>query len=344
MTTAISELVPSATISRIGLMHVERYWQKAQLDRARVLPEEIKSKEWMLDNTLLSALGLGLKQTLGFLYMTQPSLKQFENWIIATAGLPSAETIDAFNAVVSGRNNIQPYNALNDTTALSDDDLAHWNREGYVILRNAVPVADCEAVIETMCHHLGINRTDPSTWYRDHSDILEGMASILQHPTLQKVRSTKKIRAAFEQLWGRKDIWLKTDCAGFNPPETDNYRFMGSPLHWDVSLHPRIPFSTQGILYLSDTAAEQGAFSLVPGFQHKINHWLSSLPEGTNPREEALSTLGSDVKKIAANAGDMIIWQQALPHCATPNKSNKPRFVLYINYLPVDREVNPDWK
>jgi ectoine hydroxylase-related dioxygenase (phytanoyl-CoA dioxygenase family) len=159
---------------------------------------------------------------------------------------------------------------------------------------------------------------------------------------LQKIRNTQRIRIAFEQLWKRKDLWLKIDSAGFNPPQTDDWQFPGHGLHWDVSLQPPIPFSTQGILYLTDTSEEQGAFSLVPGFHHKIDAWLASLRESADPRKEDLEALG--VKRIGANAGDMIIWQQALPHGSSPNMSDKPRFAQYINYLPADRQIHPGWK
>ncbi|WP_220472639.1 phytanoyl-CoA dioxygenase family protein [Spirosoma foliorum] len=47
---------------------------------------------------------------------------------------------------------------------------------------------------------------------------------------------------------------------------------------------------------------------------------------------------------IAANAGDFIIWHQALPHGSSPNRSREPRFVQYINYAPSNIEVNPDWQ
>jgi hypothetical protein len=57
-------------------------------------------------------------------------------------------------------------------------------------------------------------------------------------------------------------------------------------LHWDVSLARPIPFGLQGILYLADTAANQGAFTCVPGFHRKIDSWLENLPAGSDPRAE----------------------------------------------------------
>ena len=48
----------------------------------------------------------------------------------------------------------------------------------------------------------------------------------------------------------------------------------GPHLHWDVSVKTPIPLGTGGILYLTDTPPEQGAFTLVPGFQRWGEAWL----------------------------------------------------------------------
>jgi ectoine hydroxylase-related dioxygenase (phytanoyl-CoA dioxygenase family) len=41
---------------------------------------------------------------------------------------------------------------------------------------------------------------------------------------------------------------------------------------------------------------------------------------------------------VLGNAGDFVIWHQALPHCATPNTSNLPRMVQYLTYLPIENQ------
>jgi ectoine hydroxylase-related dioxygenase (phytanoyl-CoA dioxygenase family) len=99
-------------------------------------------------------------------------------------------------------------------------------------------------------------------------------------------------------------------------------------------LLPPIPFRLQGLLYLTDVQQNSGAFHCVPGFHNKIEDWLSSLPKNANPREIALKELMPE--PVLGNAGDFIIWHQALPHCATPNHSNLPRMVQYLTYFPND--------
>ncbi len=108
-----------------------------------------------------------------------------------------------------------------------------------------------------------------------------------------------------------------------------------------ISLKTPIPFGLQGILYLTDTLPNQGAFTVVPGFHNKIEQWLTNLPDGVNPREEAVNLL--DPFSVAANAGDFIIWHHALPHSSSPNASTLPRFVQYMSYAPLHAQVQDEW-
>jgi ectoine hydroxylase-related dioxygenase (phytanoyl-CoA dioxygenase family) len=48
-------------------------------------------------------------------------------------------------------------------------------------------------------------------------------------------------------------------------------------------------------------------------------------------------------KPIAGRAGDLVIWHDALPHGASPNRSRMPRIVQYIRMYPTQREVADVW-
>jgi Phytanoyl-CoA dioxygenase (PhyH) len=330
-------LPPSTETSALGLMHLKRFWRKIMLKRSGQFDEEQWKTEWQLDKTLLSVLGLGLEQTLIYVFQYAPAFEEFEQWILNTSGIPTGEQIDKFNSMFDEMPDIgKPIPSV-----LSTEELAFWEENGYLILKNAIPKEDCQATVDLICEFLGLKLDDPATWYGDHTSRQGIMIQLFQHPLLQKNRQSARIRKAYEQLWQRTDIWVTTDRVGFNPPETEKWKFPGPDLHWDCSLDLPIPFNLQGILYLADTASNQGAFTLVPRFHHRISAWLPSLPEGTNPRTENLHALGS--LPIAAEAGDFIIWHQALPHGSSPNTSSKPRFVQYINYQPADFTAQKNW-
>jgi len=342
MDTQELELSPSAEMGSLGVVHLKRYWQKAMAKRQGTLKQGALHEEWQTDTILLGVLGLGLEQTTGYVYGEAPTFGQFEEWILkVNNGFIPKEKILAFNNFIL-KDETVINNGEAEEDVLSDEDLAFWQTNGYVIVRNAVPKEDCDAVTGAICDFIDIKLDEPETWYKPHPGRLGIMVQLFQHPALEKNRKNAKIRRAYEQLWGRKDIWMNADRVGFNPPETAGYKFPGPYLHWDVSLDLPIPFGLQGILYLSDTAPNQGAFTLVPGFQHSIESWINSLPAGANPRQQNLYALGA--KPIAANAGDFIIWHQALPHGSSPNTSTAPRIVQYIKYEPLDLEMKEVWK
>jgi ectoine hydroxylase-related dioxygenase (phytanoyl-CoA dioxygenase family) len=111
-------------------------------------------------------------------------------------------------------------------------------------------------------------------------------------------------------------------------------------MHWDTSLARPITFFTQGILYLTDTTADQGALRLVPGFHHRIDTWLDDLGD-TDPR---MIDLEADARCIGAGAGDLIIWRCELPHGPAPNLADRPRLAQYINMYPANLTTNPEWR
>ncbi len=324
----------------LGIRFIPRYWKRSWLKKNGQLNQEAYQEEWNIDNALLNALGLGLEQTIIQVYQHCRSLEEFERWIGSTVDLDQLkDRIRQFNEFIEQGMNQGLSEEIG--TVLRPDEWKFWEENGYIIIKNAISKEDAQATVQLICEHINIDPNDPQTWYHPHPSRQGIMIQLFQHEQLEKNRHSKKIRQVYEQLWGRKDIHVNTDRVGFNPPETDHWKFPGPRMHWDVSLALPIPFGLQGILYLADTALNQGAFTLVPGFHLKIEEWIHSLPPGTNPRTRDMDELGP--LPIAAEAGDFIIWHQALPHGSSPNRSEKPRYVQYFNYAPLDVEHQEKW-
>ena len=271
---------------------------------------------------LVEQLGKGMEETMRYLYAQRPSLEEFIEWIHPATTNPAAEE-------------------RIEEDVLTAEDLAFWNENGYIVIKNAVTPRQAADAEQAIWQYLGANPAQPETWYRGHEDLRGMMLTFYHHPALEANRKSPRIRRAYEQLYGTTDIHRNLDKVSFNPPENNNYYFLGSPLHWDVSLKQPIPFRLQGLLYLTDTDAHNGAFHCVPGFHRTVGQWMDSLPEGVNPRDEALATLIPI--PITGNAGDFIIWHQALPHCATPNRGQTPRMVQYFTYLRPDIVAQDVW-
>lgn len=342
MTTGTSYIADTFETGKTGIYFLKRFWSRIETKKQMPGANDSLADEWTTVTAMLDALGLGIEQVITYLYGSNNSFEEFEDWVIARNGnvLP-VEKIDRFNKFLR-KDTMQETSAVDEPDVLTAADLQFWEENGYVILHEAITSEACQATEELIWQYLGMDKHDPSTWYKMHDDKQGIMVQLFQHPVLQANRESKRIRKAYEQLWGTSDLWINTDRVGFNPPETDQWKFPGPHMHWDVSLTLPIPFGLQGILYITDTAAEQGAFTLVPGFHHRIEKWIHSLPPGTDPRMEDLHALGS--KPVAGKAGDFIIWHHALPHGSRPNTTKIPRIVQYINLHPANREVKKEWR
>jgi hypothetical protein len=216
---------------------------------------------------------------------------------------------------------------------LSEEQIAFWDANGYLVISGLLPKADVERAQKAVWEHLEMDPDDPETWYQRKSD--HGiMVQLFDHPALETIRRSPRVRSIFAQMWKSNALWISTDRVSFNPPERPGYEFPGPRLHWDVSVDPPIPFGVQGLIYLTDTAADQGAFTCVPGFHNRIESWLENLPQGADPRTEEMYSLGA--KPIPGKAGDLVIWHQALPHGSSPNRASRPRIVEYVTMFPAD--------
>jgi hypothetical protein len=337
MPSDIATQIPVASseeTGRLGVRHLKRFWS------LRLQPEP-QDSDWVADNTLLCGLRVGLRETYDYLFTAKPSFDDFESWILEKNGGPFNPTlVAALNTGLSDAGLAgQPADAYAEPV-LSPAELAFWDEHGYVVLHDAVTPENCQNAIAAICEYLAVDLNRPDTWYQGpqgHSIWIP----LLHHPALWANRESPRIHRAFAQLWGREDLWASVDQAGFNPPERPGWKFPGPHLHWDVSVARPVPFGVQGILYLADTAADQGAFTCVPGFHREIESWLEALPEGADPRKQDLSSMAVP---IPGRAGDLVIWHHALPHGSSPNRAALPRIAQYIFKRPSYWEYNPVWR
>jgi len=338
-----SELAADTDTGTLGIYRLKRYWSRVRLAQ-QGRPVRVSKREHHLDHLVLHATGIGLEQTASFLGRNAPSFVEFERWIVATRGGVDPARVARINAAVTGNeysDEVKRSLAAIDASewVLSEQDIAFWHEHGYVLLHDAVPADAADAAAQALWDHLGAHPDNPKTWYRGGNHSI--MVQYFQHPAFEANRHSRRIHKAFAQLWGTTDLWVTTDRVGFNVPEREGWKFPGPDLHWDVSLKTPIPLGMQGILYLTDTPPEQGAFTLVPGFHRRVGDWLASLPPGADPRRQDLSALGS--QPIGGRAGDLIIWHHALPHGSRPNRGTRPRMVQYIAMFPTEVEEQDEW-
>jgi hypothetical protein len=320
----------------LGIIHLKRFWSQKISARRQVALGPPTAGDLVAEKLLLAGLKLGIRETLDFLMTAVPSFEEFEVWVLArNDGAIEPARVERLNGALSGHSSFA-LESIQTEPVLTATDLAFWDEHGYVVVKRAISTAQCQAAVQAIFEYAGIDIHRPDSWYTDAIWIL-----LAHHPALWANRDSPRIHTAFAQVWKRRDLWMNVDVCGVNPPERPGYQFRGSALHWDMTLTPPVRFGTQAILYLTDTAANQGAFSCVPGFHRRIESWLPSLPTGADPRAQAVKELRAI--PIAGDAGDLIIWHQALPHGATPNRAALPRVVQYLNMFPSQHEINAQW-
>lgn len=300
---------------------LEKLWKRTLSPSSD--PAATANQTWNEEMKALYQLGIGMEDALQYLYFEKPDFETFKIWV-------TTKTKDEDIVFEEFTENV-----------LSEQDLEFWNENGYIVVKNAISKKDCEDTQRAIWNYLEMDPAKKETWYRRHQDQKGLMLNFSDHETLNKNRFSPRIKKAYEQLYGTTQIYKIIDKVSFNPPETDEFSFLGSLLHWDTSLKQPIAFRLQGLLYLTDCDATDGAFHCVPGFQNEIKDWLDNLDPNDNPRQKAIETLIA--KPIIGNAGDFIIWDNRLPHCATPNKGKSPRMVQYLTYLPEDHDDSGEW-
>jgi hypothetical protein len=333
-------LPETADTGILGVMHLKRAWARARDTEGRSPRDPMEGHR---DRLVFHALGLGLEQAIQRIGGDALSFEAFENWILeVTGGVPAAR-IGRINAAMLGLPpppEVAAWLASIDAMdpVLSAEDLAFWHEHGYVVVHDAVPEDTRLAALDAVLALRGARLDEPESWYKGRQSI---MIQAFQHAAFDANRRAPRVHKAYAQLWGSADLWVTTDRVGFNAPEREGWTFQGPDLHWDISLARPVGFHTQGVLYLTDTTGEQGAFTCVPGFHRRIEGWLDSLPAGADPRAEDLHALGS--RPIAGRAGDLIIWHDALPHGSRPNRGTAPRIVQYIAMYPFAPDLRDQW-
>jgi hypothetical protein len=118
----------------------------------------------------------------------------------------------------------------------------------------------------------------------------------------------------FSELLGTQALWVPMDRGSFKPPVIADHPDYHdeSAMHWDRDPRSPWPYPVQEVLYLTDTADNQGAFQCVPALYRSLEKWLASHPDDASLREPDVSNY--PLVRVGAPAGSVVIWNSLLPH------------------------------
>jgi hypothetical protein len=214
----------------------------------------------------------------------------------------------------------------------SEREMAHFDEQGYVILHDAVPAENLQAVIDAIAWWVG--GPEKQRWYKPPYQP-GGIMQFFHHQALWDNRQHPRVYEAFKQVHGREDLWVSHDRVSMKlprhpeHPEYDNAGFA----HWDADLS-KLPlkFGVQGVLALTDTTPDMGGFRCRPGIHKELAAWVAAQPPGANLKYPHYQ--GDDMQAIPMRAGDLLIWQQGLAHGPGANLTDRPRLAQYIAMNP----------
>ncbi|WP_018151528.1 phytanoyl-CoA dioxygenase family protein [Leeia oryzae] len=227
---------------------------------------------------------------------------------------------------------------------LSDADFAHWQRYGFVVIKQAVSPEQVAKTTQFLWEFQELDPTKPASWdqpeLRSH-EMKElngsGMVEAYHHQTMWDNRQTQRVYDAFVDIWDRESLWVTIDRANLNTPNRGKRSFSGF-IHWDAdtTLDP-LPVNVQGVLALSDTHEHSGGFQCIPElFEHFIE-WRKTAPADRNPWQPDLETVPWSPKFVPMQAGDLLIFNSLLAHGIRPNLSEQDvRLAQYISFTPAD--------
>jgi hypothetical protein len=124
----------------------------------------------------------------------------------------------------------------------------------------------------------------------------------------------------FSLLYGTARLWVSQDRVSFKVParvHADGFRM--DAVHWDGDPRCSDGLAMQGLVYLTDTPAEKGAFAMVPSLYRTLDQWLSTPRSDENVRRPDVS--GHALVPVPGARGSLVVGSAH----ATPTSRIMPR-------------------
>lgn len=255
----------------------------------------------------------------------------------AIPGNPSTATSSMLK--LNDRSNGKPLRVL------SEADWDFWMKNGYIVVKNAVPKAQVQTTANFLWEFEEKDPNNPETWYtapRAEMKMKEltgtGMVEVYNHQHLWNNRQVQKVYDAFVDIWGTDKLWVTIDRANLNFPIRPGHEYKGF-IHWDYDPETK-PQNVQGVLALADQTDENmGGFQCIPWLYRNYEVWKLDQPEDRDRFKPNVADLQDKIVKVKLEAGDLLIFNSTQPHGIRPNHSkDKVRMAQYISMMPAEEE------
>ena len=251
-------------------------------------------------------------------------------------------------------------------TTLTSTDVQRFERDGYVVVRQAFSRADALAMERRWWSELadahGIHPDDRSSWHQIRGDLKAAKRDRLQARIL-----TERVRGVFDDLlgtaawspprnWGRSLVTF---------PEPGGWEVPTRLWHWDnpCELHLDRPRALFVVSFIGPVAPRGGGTLILSGSPrlliqqerripasqrhdsialswarlHRSHPWLMALTGQAPPpadrvaafmdRETIVEGVPLRVVELTGEPGDMVFCHPVIVHCVSPNRGARPRFM-----------------
>jgi ectoine hydroxylase-related dioxygenase (phytanoyl-CoA dioxygenase family) len=244
-------------------------------------------------------------------------------------------------------------------TTKYDDWRADLQRDGYVVLKNAIPYEKALEYQQQAFKWLKsfgndeLDLSNPDTWIAKNipkqSSITNTFDSyaIAHEKFMWNARMEPNIIEAFARLWETDELLVSFDSLNITFPNRTDAQPIGSWEHIDQSPFRRGIHCVQGIINLSKSGPEDGGLVVLPGSHKLHDEFLETQTDSSTWKKDDLIFLDKkqlewfksrniEPHKVCAGVGDLILWESRVIHYgALPSQaSNTIRTVIYASYAP----------
>ena len=217
----------------------------------------------------------------------------------------------------------------------TDEDRAFYDENGYIVIKNAIEPIGLNRVrraferreAETLAEReerTSIRQVPKWLWQwtaRAYypSRILTQTRPFSIWPIIRVLFHTSKILSV--RIIRRMEMLYHNHHAG-TAAHTNWHR------DWPPWTHPQYTLKIKVFYFIDDQTEDMGCFSLVPG-----THTNSDYPPKEDYSGDALETM-PNMKKMALNAGDAVLWNVVCWHTGCANTSAMDRRIVIYGYMP----------
>ena len=232
---------------------------------------------------------------------------------------------------------------------LSQEQLAQYDRDGYVLVSGLIPeetIANAEAAMWSV---LGMVRDDPASW-SPLPDETDGVTTIARQGVIEHfgVQDPALLACCTPAFYEAQSQLARENAGAFhcqNPqpeavwarsvfPVSKGWDYLNGHVdggHRPFNVFPG-SFRVSSLTYLDSGVAQGGGTAVWPGSHRKFSEMAVQDPDRFRmlsdfAKPQQRFGLGEPIE-LRLSRGDVLFFHYLLVHCGSLNTSNKPRFAL----------------